>query len=204
MNNAKGIIQDEVYFITTTVVNWIDIFTRPKYKHIVLESLDYCRQHKGLIIYAWVLMSNHLHAIVRSESEESVADIMRDFKKHTSKRIIAELQDDMQESRREWMLSQFGFAAANDTKTSKYRFWQDGYHSRPCRRICSNDAIVPADFPCRRICTNKTNVPADLQSAGIEYKDFQSAYFLFMIYRYESRIADPYIRYSRIAYPPEQ
>ena len=33
--------------------------------------------------------------------------------------------------------------------------------------------------PCRRICTNKTNVPADLQSAGIEYKDFQSAYFLF-------------------------
>ena len=49
----------------------------------------------------------------------------------------------------------------------------------PCRRICSNDAIVPADFPCRRICTNKTNVPADLQSAGIEYKDFQSAYFLF-------------------------
>ncbi len=128
MNNAKGIIQDEVYFITTTVVNWIDIFTRPKYKHIVLESLDYCRQHKGLIIYAWVLMSNHLHAIVRSESEESVADIMRDFKKHTSKRIIAELQDDMQESRREWMLSQFGFAAANDTKTSKYRFWQDGYH----------------------------------------------------------------------------
>lgn len=81
MNNAKGIIQDEVYFITTTVVNWIDIFTRPKYKHIVLESLDYCRQHKGLIIYAWVLMSNHLHAIVRSESDESVADIMRDFKK---------------------------------------------------------------------------------------------------------------------------
>ena len=73
-------------------------------------------------------MSNHLHAIVRSESDESVADIMRDFKKHTSKRIIAELQDDMQESRREWMLSQFGFAAANDTKTSKYRFWQDGYH----------------------------------------------------------------------------
>ena len=162
MNNAKGIIQDEVYFITTTVVNWIDIFTRPKYKHIVLESLDYCRQHKGLIIYAWVLMSNHLHAIVRSESDESVADIMRDFKKHTSKRIIAELQDDMQESRREWMLS-----------------------------------------PCRRICTNKTNVPADLQSAGIEYKDFQSAYFLLLIYRYVFRIADPYTLCCRIAYPTE-
>ena len=162
MNNAKGIIQDEVYFITTTVVNWIDIFTRPKYKHIVLESLDYCRQHKGLIIYAWVLMSNHLHAIVRSESDESVADIMRDFKKHTSKRIIAELQDDMQESRREWMLSQFGFAAANDTKTSKYRV-------SDCRSLYSiqPDSIsgrtlvllflynsVPTKLMCRLICTS--------------------------------------------------
>ena len=56
---------------------------------------------------------------------------------------------------------------------------------------------------CRLIYTNNAIVPADLQSAGIEYKDFQSDYFLFMIYRYEFRIKDPYIRYSRIAYPAE-
>ena len=57
--------------------------------------------------------------------------------------------------------------------------------------------------PCRRICSNKTNVPADLQSAGIEYKDFQSACFLFLIYRYVFRIADPYIFCCRIANPTE-
>ena len=56
---------------------------------------------------------------------------------------------------------------------------------------------------CRRICTNKTNVPADLQSAGIEYKDFQSVCFLLLIYRYESRIADPDTLCCRIAYPTE-
>ena len=45
-------------------------------------------------------------------------------------------------------------------------------------------------IPCRRICTNKSNVPADLQSAGIEYKNFQSACFLFLINRYDLRIKD--------------
>lgn len=33
-----------MYFITTMVVDWVDIFTRPKYKHIILESLAYCQQ----------------------------------------------------------------------------------------------------------------------------------------------------------------
>jgi len=81
-------INGEVYFVTDTVVDWVDIFTRPIYKHIVIESLQYCQEHKGLIIYAWVLMSNHLHPIVGSEGEAKVSDIWRDFKKFTSKEII--------------------------------------------------------------------------------------------------------------------
>ena len=56
---------------------------------------------------------------------------------------------------------------------------------------------------CRLICTNNANVPADLQSAGIKYKDFQSACFLLLIYRYVFRIADPDTLCCRIAYPPE-
>lgn len=54
MNIANRVL-DELYFITTTVVDWVDIFTRPKYKHIILESLAYCQQQKGLKIYAWVV-----------------------------------------------------------------------------------------------------------------------------------------------------
>nr|WP_294476589.1 transposase [uncultured Bacteroides sp.] len=132
MNTANRVL-DELYFITTTVVDWVDIFTRPKYKHILLDSLTYCQQQKGLKIYAWVLMSNHLHAIVSAGAEQSVADIIRDFKKFTSKRI---LEEDPQESRREWMLDRFRFAGANDKKITNYRFWQDGYHPK---FICSHD-----------------------------------------------------------------
>ncbi len=127
MNRAYQILGD-VYFITTTVVDWIDIFTRPKYKHIILESLTYCQQKKGMEIYAWVLMSNHLHMIVSSQTETPVNDILRDFKKYTSKRIIAELENDTEESRREWMMDRFRFAANRDKKIQGYKFWQEGYY----------------------------------------------------------------------------
>ena len=36
----------ELYFITITVTDWVDIFIRPKYKHIILESLAYCQKEK--------------------------------------------------------------------------------------------------------------------------------------------------------------
>jgi len=112
--------------MTDTVVDWIDIFTRPTYKHIVLESLQHCQQKKGLIIYAWVLMSNHLHTIVGCEDSLKISDIWRDFKKFTSKKIIEALENDITESRREWMLNRFEFRARNDKRIKQYKFWQDG------------------------------------------------------------------------------
>ena len=127
MNIANRIL-GEVYFITITVVDWVDIFTRPKYKHIILDSLTYCQQKKGLKIYAWVLMSNHLHMLVSVGQGHTLADVVRDFKKFTSKKILAELEGDVQESRREWMLEHFRRSSAGDGKSTGYRFWQDGYH----------------------------------------------------------------------------
>ena len=124
--NIQNRITGEVYFLTDTVVDWIDIFTRPLYKHIILESLTYCQKEKGLILYAWVLMSNHLHVIAGSNSENKVSDIRRDFKKFTSKKIINTLKADPQESRQEWMLNRFEYAGNNDKKITNYKFWQDG------------------------------------------------------------------------------
>ena len=119
-------INGKVYFITTTVVDWIDLFTRPVYKHVVLESLNYCIQNKGMEIYAWVLMTNHLHLLIGVTGENSVSDIMRDFKKYTSKKLIDTLQHEVTESRREWMLDRFEFSGRNDKKIKNFRFWQEG------------------------------------------------------------------------------
>lgn len=117
-----------LFYTTTTVVDWVDIFTRPRYMHIVVDSLRYCQEHKSLEIYAWVLMSNHLHMIIGTNGEQGVSEVLRDFKKFTSKQIVSQLSADEHESRREWMLDRFHFAAANDKKLKDYRFWQEGNH----------------------------------------------------------------------------
>jgi REP element-mobilizing transposase RayT len=80
-------ITGEVYFLTDTVVDWVDIFTRPLYKHIILESLTYCQKEKGLILYAWVLMSNHLHVIAGSNSENKVSNICEILRNLPARRL---------------------------------------------------------------------------------------------------------------------
>ena len=124
--NITNFINTNLHFMTDTVVDWVDIFTRPVYKHIVVESLQYCQQKKGLIIYAWVLMSNHLHTIVSCNENEKIGDIWRDFKKYTSKKILTTLENDISESRRAWMLDRFEFKARKDKRIKQYKFWQDG------------------------------------------------------------------------------
>jgi putative transposase len=114
-----------VYFLTLTIVDWVDIFTRPVYKHLIVDSLNYCIAQKGLKVYCWCLMSNHLHLIAGAENEESLSDILRDFKKFTSKAIIDAIKV-VPESRRDWMLNIFWYAGKNNKKIKNYKVWQDG------------------------------------------------------------------------------
>jgi REP element-mobilizing transposase RayT len=103
-------------FVTFTVQHWVNVFTRVAYINIVLDSLRYCQQHKGLKVWAWCIMSNHLHLIVSAEESSSLPEIIRDLKKYTSKKIIEAIQTHPREKRRDWMLDLF------HTK-SGYRFW---------------------------------------------------------------------------------
>ena len=123
-----GTITDETYFITTATTDWIDVFTRQTYKDIVVDSLRYCQHNKGLKVYAWVLMSNHLHMIASATPGGALADIMRDFKKFTAKKLLSEIAGNHRESRREWMLHRFGFAGANHQKSGSFCLWQEGYY----------------------------------------------------------------------------
>jgi REP element-mobilizing transposase RayT len=93
-----------LYFVTMTVKHWIDVFTRRDYKDIIVSSLHYCQKEKGLEIFAWVIMSNHLHLIVRAKEGCSLPDILRDFKKFTSKQIVKAIEENPQESRKGWLI----------------------------------------------------------------------------------------------------
>lgn len=79
--------QSKAYYLTLTVVRWIDIFTRQTYKDIMIDSLKYCQKNKGLIVYAYVIMSNHMHMAVSAENN-NLSDVIRNFKQFTSKHIL--------------------------------------------------------------------------------------------------------------------
>ncbi len=108
---------DGVYFVSFAVQNWVDVFTRNEYKDILIENLKYCQKHKGLEIFAWCIMTNHVHLIVRAEEGFLLPDILRDYKKFTSKAIIKAISGNWQESRKEWLLKQFNTPEG-------FRFWR--------------------------------------------------------------------------------
>jgi len=128
MGFKYAITSNEKYFLTLTVVDWIDVFTRQELCEIVIDSLKYCQQHKDLQIYSWCLMPGHLHLVASSGSEKhTLSDIMPDFKKFTSKNIVKTIGE-IAESRREWLLRHFEYAGKYNPKIKDYKFWQDGLH----------------------------------------------------------------------------
>jgi REP element-mobilizing transposase RayT len=114
-------------FITCTVVGWVDVFTRKQYRDIVIESLDFCRKTKGLRIYAYVIMSNHLHLIVQARQDIVLSDILRDFKKFTGRKILETIEE-APESRKEWLLHIFGYFARFNSNNRKHQFWIQDNH----------------------------------------------------------------------------
>jgi REP element-mobilizing transposase RayT len=115
--------QAAIHFITFATVEWVDVFTRKQYRDIVLDSIRFCQAEKGLLLHCWCIMSNHLHLIV-SAKNENLSDVLRDFKKFTSKQIIAAIEANKQESRRDWMLRLFNEEGVKNSRNTNYQFWR--------------------------------------------------------------------------------
>jgi REP element-mobilizing transposase RayT len=115
------------HFITATVVDWIDVFTRKNYRDCIIESLNYCIENKAMIVYGYVIMSNHIHIIVQS-GDGKLSDLIRDFKKFVAKNVLEKIQTEP-ESRREWMLERFKLATESHSRNKNYQFWQYGNHA---------------------------------------------------------------------------
>lgn len=117
-----------VYFVSFATVYWIDIFTRQLYINCLVDSVNYCRKNKGMLLYAYCFMPSHIHFIFRSEKEDP-AGLLRDFKGFTSKKITRAIIDNPQESRKEWILELLERAGKIKGNVSQYQFWQ--HHNKP-------------------------------------------------------------------------
>ncbi len=131
MSGDKYFISDKAgcYFVTYTVIHWIAIFSQKEYRDIIVDCLDYCIDHKGLVVYAWVIMSNHIHLVITTKSDHgNISEIIRDLKKHTSKEITKEIQA-IPESRKEWLLNAMSKEAKRIGRATYCKLWKDDNHA---------------------------------------------------------------------------
>jgi REP element-mobilizing transposase RayT len=120
--------KDKGYFVTLTVVDWIDVFTHRNHKLKIIEALRFCQKKKGLEIFGYCLMTNHLHLIARGDEKQSLSEVLRDFKQFTAKTILRQIIEEP-ESRKDWMLERFEFAGKDLRRITNFKFWQDGNHA---------------------------------------------------------------------------
>lgn len=107
------------YYLTLNTIDRVDIFVRPFFKQIIVESLNYFIEKKGLIVYGWCLMTNHLHLIVQPGDGFELSPLVRDFKAFTAKIILADLNADS-DIRRTWIMKKIREAALFD----KLEVWE--------------------------------------------------------------------------------
>nr|WP_246597230.1 transposase [Pontibacter aydingkolensis] len=118
----------QLYFLTFAVVAWIDVFTRKEYKDIFIDSLRYCQEYKGLELYAFCLMPNHVHLIASVKKTANLSHVLRDLKKYSSYAITKAIKEHLQESRQDWMLWIFRKHGERNSNNTTYQFWQQDNH----------------------------------------------------------------------------
>ena len=122
--------QRELYFVTFTVIEWIDVFIRDEYRQVLIESIQYCQRNKGLEVYAYCFMTSHIHLIIGTAGPYPLQGIVRDLKAYTSRMIRKTLENlnEVSESRRNWMLARMYKAGIRNPNNWDFQLWQQYYH----------------------------------------------------------------------------
>jgi putative transposase len=116
---------DEVYFITFTIVDWIKVLEDDNFKQLIIDSIKYYQKNKGLVIYAYCIMPNHVHMIVQAIGKFNISEILRDLKKITSRSIVRMLGNQKTDGYME-LLNKFAEAGKPLKRITKFKVWQDG------------------------------------------------------------------------------
>jgi putative transposase len=102
--NLRPGIRKLSIFVTFTIIHWLDTFIRPQYRDIFLDSISYCQKHKGVELYAYYIMSSHVHMIIARHGKQNFEAVIRDIKNILLVKLIQAIRDNDQESRKELFL----------------------------------------------------------------------------------------------------
>jgi putative transposase len=109
------------HFLTCTVVDWLPIFTNPSIVDILYASWRFLQAHERLIIFAYVIMENHLHLVAASPD---LAKEIGDFKSFTARQII----DNLKDKNAQGLLQQLVQSKLAHKQDRDYQVWQEGSH----------------------------------------------------------------------------
>lgn len=109
------------YFITTSTINWIPLFSNPDIAHIVIESLGFLCKKEKFVLFAYVLMENHLHLIA---ADPQLSQQIAYFKSYTARKSI----DTFLANGNQFMLEQLRRNKLAHRYDRTYQFWQQGYY----------------------------------------------------------------------------
>jgi putative transposase len=139
----KFLNQEGLYFVSFAVVNWIDVFVRPLYSEVIIDSLNYCKNNLGMELYCYCIMPSHIHLIYRA-TDGNPEIILGRFKEYTAKQLIKAITENIQESRKEWLLWMFKRAASKSSNVKNYQFWQ--HHNKPIELWSAEVIEQKADY----------------------------------------------------------
>ncbi len=126
--NYKFHNKEGLYFVSFATINWMDVFVRDEYFMALVNSLDWCRKEKGMEIYCWCIMPSHVHLIFRAKNNNP-GELLKSFKTYTSKVLKVMIEENPQESRKEWLLWMMKRAGLKNSNVKSMQFWQQ--HNKP-------------------------------------------------------------------------
>ncbi len=119
----KANVSEATYFVTLSVVGWLDVFIREEYSDVIIKNLQFCQKNKDLEVYAYVIMTSHIHLICR-RNKGLLSDALRDFKSYTAKILLENILENPLESRKTWLKLVFEYEAKHQSMNANYMFWQ--------------------------------------------------------------------------------
>jgi putative transposase len=114
------------YFMTCTVVGWLPVFTRPEAVEIIYDSWRHSQRERGLKLFGYVILENHLHLIA---SAPDLSDVMQRFKSFTARQIVERLEATGERS----LLWQLHSHKLPHKAESRHQVWEEGSHPQQIR-----------------------------------------------------------------------
>ncbi len=115
---------DNLYFVTTKAERHAHVFKRESIIRIILNSLHFLRTSGRMKLFIFVIMPNHIHLIGKFNREYTPSDMMRDFKRHTARQIIRQLQAENKDASLDVL------QRLNKDVRQDFKVWEDSFDAR--------------------------------------------------------------------------